>query len=144
MPSVIPRRLILLERAIVLFVNNHQAQLRSRRKNGTASPDNHVNVPRRDLLPIPMSLRVRQLTMQHGDSRKPAAETLPRLWGQADFRDQHNRLFTAGDDLFYRLQINLGLPTTRYTMQQNRARLGSFDCLKYRTQTLGLLGTQDK
>ena len=100
--GVITRHGLLLERAFMLLVNDDEPQPPRRREDRRAGAHDHFHLTRRDALPVPMTLDVAQMTVQHGHPIKPPAEPADRLRSEADLGNQHDRLAAPGHDLLDR------------------------------------------
>ena len=100
--GMIPRHGLLLERAFMFLVNDDQPQPPRRREDRRAGAHDHFHLARRDALPVPMTLDVAQMAVQHGHPIKPPAEPADRLRSEADLGNQHDRLAAPGHDLLDR------------------------------------------
>src|SRR5262245_61244656 len=117
---MIPRRLALFERRVMLFIDHNQSEIGRRRKNSAASPDNDLHLTASNLLPMPMPLRIRQMRMQNRHLAEPRLEPRPRLRRQANLRHQHNRLPSITNHFIDRADVNLSLATAGDAMHEDR------------------------
>ena len=69
---------------------------------------------------MPMAIDVAEMTVQYRDFVKTRFEPLARLWRQANFRHQHNRLSPQAHDLFDGLNIDLRLAASCHAMHKKR------------------------
>ena len=88
-----------LNDTFVLFVEHDQTQMRHRSKHRAAGADDHLHFAAGDSFPMPMPLRVAQMTVQHGHAIEPGAKPFLGLRREADFRHQHDRLPAVADRL---------------------------------------------
>ncbi len=136
---MITRRRILLERGLVLFINDDQTKMRAGGEDRAAGSHNNLHPPLGNLLPMPVTFGVPQMTVQDGHRRKPALKTPDRLRSQTDFRHQHDRLPPITDDLTNGLDIDFRFAAARYTMQQQRAMFTAPQCRVNNVQRSGLI-----
>src|SRR5262249_11478727 len=118
--SVIARSRVLLERRLVLFVDDDQTQMRSRCEHGTAGAHDHLHPPLCNLLPMPMPFGVRQMAVQHGDRRKAAAEAANGLRRETDLWDKNDCLPPVAHHLPDGPDVYFCLAASRDAMQQKR------------------------
>ena len=117
--GVISRIAILFECALVFFIEHNQTQLRHRRKYRAASANHHLHFAAGDSLPMPVALRVAQMTVQHRHPIEPGAKAFLGLGGEADFRHQHDRLPAIAHRLLNGLNVNLSFATAGHTVNEN-------------------------
>ena len=115
--SMVTRGRRLFERGLVFLVQHDQTQVRSRGKDGTSGADDHLHLAGGNPLPVPMSLGIAQMAMQHGDRVESTAKTLAGLRRQADFRHEHDRLTSKAHHLLNRLNVNFCLAATSNPVQ---------------------------
>ncbi len=104
----------------MLLVDHDQAEMGCGSKNGTPRTDDHLDVARGNLLPMPMPFGRCQVTVQHRHAVETRLKTGTRLRGQADLRYQDNRLTTVLNHLVDRPNIDFRLPAARHPMDHNR------------------------
>ena len=80
--------------------------------------------PAGDPLPMPVTFRITQVTVKHGDRVEPSAKSTNRLRRQADLRHKHNRLPPVTHDLLNGSNIDLRLTTPGHAMQEERLVVG--------------------
>src|SRR5947209_4569686 len=97
---------LLLERRFMFLVEYDQPQVRRRGEYGTPRADDHLHLAPCDSLPMPVPLRLAQMTVQHGDVIEAGAEPLAGLRSEADFGHEHNRLPPKPYDLLNRLDVD--------------------------------------
>ena len=120
---------MLLVAAVVLFVDDDEAQPFEWREHGTASADDHTDAAFAGIAPSGQPFAVRQRRVQHGQSAAEAGpEPVDQLGRQANFGHQHQPLLAAGQHVFQQAQVHLGLAATGDAFQQEgmepRARGG--------------------
>ena len=71
--AVIPRCLLLLVRAIVLFIDDDQANLRQRREDGRTRADDDIDLSAVNPVPLIVALAVRQSAVLNGHARTERA-----------------------------------------------------------------------
>ncbi len=118
--GVIPRGRLLLERALVLLVQDDQAQVRRWGEDRAAGPDHHRRPARGDPLPVPMPLGVAQMAVQDRHLAETQTKPLDRLRREADLRHQDNRLPPVADHFGDRLNIDLGLAAAGHAVDEDR------------------------
>ena len=118
---VIPRHLILLIACVMLFIDDDQSELpiSNRRKHGTARAHHQAHVPRRHQVPMLISLRGSESTMQDGDAllREACHQSAAGLRCQTDLRHQHQRRASRGQGALNEPHVHLGLAGTGDTKQ---------------------------
>ena len=127
--GVVARGFVLFERAVVLFVQYDQAEIGRRCKNRAASADDDLDIAGGNLLPVPGPLGGGQMRMQYRDAIKPGAESLPRLRGQADFGNQHDRLPTKLNHFLNRANVDFGFAAAGDPVHQESSMRVRFDVL---------------
>src|SRR5262245_17670895 len=95
---MVARRRILLERRLMLLVDDDQAELPRRGEDGAASADDHLDLPGGNAPPVRAALGVAEVAVQHRHFAKSATEPRDRLRRQADLRNQDQRLLALLDD----------------------------------------------
>ena len=117
--GVVARRGLLLESRLVLLIQDHQAQVRHRGEDRTASADDHLHLAVGNPLPLPMPFGVAEVAVQHGHPLEPRAEPLQGLRREADFRDQHDRLPAETDHLLDGLDVDFRLAAAGNPVDQD-------------------------
>ena len=141
---MVSRHGLLLERALVLLVDDDQPELPRRCENGRPDADDDLDLARGDALPVPMPFGVAEVAVEDGDPGEPATEPSDRLRRQADLGDQHDRLPSPRHDPLDRRKVDLGLAAAGHSVDQER---GEAARLQYRLdprQNRRLLGGQDQ
>ena len=118
--GVVAQAVLLLERAIVLFVHHNQPQLRQRGEHrqpganhqpGAAFPGGQPGLRARAVGQIAVQANRRRV-------RKTRAKARLQLRGEVDFRHQHQRLAAGGQRLGNPLQIHFGFAAAGDAVQQ--------------------------
>ena len=118
----IAKAFLLLERGVVLFVDDDQAGPQQRAEDGRARADDDRAVPSRALRHAASRSDVVQPRVQHGERRVEARpEARDQLRGERDLGHQHERLFAALQNGGDRVQIDLGLAAAGHAVQQMRS-----------------------
>src|SRR5262249_49476348 len=118
--SVVSRRRFLLERVLVLLVDDNEAEFARRREDSTACPDDDLNVPGRDPPPVSAAFGVGEVAVQDGDVPAAALEARDRLRRERDLRNEDDRFLPLLHRLLDSSEINLRLSAARHAMQQER------------------------
>ena len=82
----------------MFLIDNHQSQIRDRRKNRRPGTQNHLGRTLSNPKPILQPLRSGQLAVQDGHVLRTEAVLKPllHLHGQSDFRHQHDGTSALG------------------------------------------------
>ena len=121
---MVTRRRFLLEAALVLLVDDDQAESVRWSEDGTAGADDDLHLPRGDAPPVAAALGVAEMTVQHGDIAAAAAEPLHRLRSQADLRHQDQRLLPLLDGLLDGAEVDFRLAAAGDAVQQESVETG--------------------
>ena len=84
---------------LVLFIDHDESEVRSRREDSTAGSNDDFDVTASNLLPLPMSLRIAHVAVEHGDRIESAAKAPNRLRRQTDFRYKYDCLSAVANHL---------------------------------------------
>ena len=99
----------LLVAAVVLFVDDDQAQFIERQEQRRARADHQIDFAQLHTPPRVIAFIHRQLAMPHRNAIREARGEAPNgLRGQGDFRDEHDRLFALSQHFIHRAQIDFG------------------------------------
>src|SRR5438128_9615605 len=74
--GMISRRVLLLERVLVLLVDDDEAEVPCRREHGAASADDDLDLAARDTPPVGATFRRQQMAVQYRDLAAPPAKPL--------------------------------------------------------------------
>ena len=118
----VAQAVLLLEGCVVLFVDDHHAQVGERREHRRARADQDAMDAARALQPDVEPLRVRERGVQRGGGPEALPKARRGLRRQGDFRHQHQRLFAALQDFGDDAQIDLGLAAAGDAVEQVRGR----------------------
>ena len=136
-PGVVAQTLLLLERQVMLLVDDDQPRPCQRCEDRRASADHDAGLTVARCHPGIQTFAVIQTRMQdhHGDA-EASLEAFQSLRGQADFRYQHQHLAACAEAMLDGLQVDLGLAAAGHPVEQpgGEARL----CF-YSVQCGGLL-----
>ncbi len=91
-PRGISEPILLLERAVVFFVDHDQSKLCERHEDRAARADQYTNVSVATLQPRLCALAFGETGVIHRGAPEPMRESFERLRSQRDFGDQHQRL----------------------------------------------------
>ena len=117
--GVIAQPLLLLERQVVLLIDNDQPRLGQRGKDRRAGTDDNAGfaITRGD--PGVQPLAVIQPGMQnHHRDTEALLKAFHGLRGQANFGNQYQCLASGGQATFNGLQVDFGLATAGYPVEQ--------------------------
>ena len=134
---------VLLVAGFVLLIDDDQAELRQRGKDGRAGADDHIGQSFADLLPLGVALRGREATVHHGDPRETAAEPLDGLGGQGDFGQQDDGAFAGGDGPLDRADIDLRFAAVGDAVEQRDAEGLRVDAADDLVEGLALVVVED-
>ncbi len=117
--AVIPRRLVLLVRGVVLLIDDDQAGRGERRKYRGPRADHDVDIAPPDAVPLIVSFAVRQPAVLNGN-RRPEARAKERrhLRRQRDFRNEHQHAASALPDGVSEPQVDLGLAAAGHAVDE--------------------------
>ena len=121
-PGVEPRRLLVLEAGLLLFVDDDQAEFRARREHRASRPDDDPLFASGKRRPGERPLHTRQAAVDHGHVLESAGQTVDELGRERDFRDQENRLLATGEHIADRTNVNFGLAAAADAEQQHGAK----------------------
>ena len=112
---------LLLERAVVLLVDDDQARPRERAEHSGARADDDAGAALAGTAPRRQPFAVAQVRVQHRQRRVEArAKACDQLRRERDLGHEHQRLLAARDDGGDRAQIDLGLAAAGHAIQQMR------------------------
>ncbi len=123
--GVIARLRILLERRIMLFVDNDQAQSWHGSKDSAARADHHGCVAGGNTAPLMVTFYGTHMAVQAGDVAKTLGEAMTRLRCEADFGYQHDRATSVRDHFVDGLHVDFGFAAAGDSVQQDRFLLAS-------------------
>jgi hypothetical protein len=110
--SRVTQALLLLERMIVLFVHDNQAEIWHRRKYSGTSTDDELRASGACTTPGSQSICITKTGVQHGWSdAKARLQTGDELWCEADLRHENEYLLASVDDVSHELQIDFRFTT---------------------------------
>ena len=119
---VVPWIRFLLERGVVLLIDDDQPEVVDRGEDCGAGPDDDTGLAARDSLALVTSLRLAERGMENRNTPSEAcAEPAYRLRGKGDLRHQHDRASTTLEGSGARLKIDLGLPASRRAVKEEMA-----------------------
>jgi hypothetical protein len=107
----------------MLFIDHDQSQIVQRGEKGGTGTNHHLGPAFTDLMPRFPPLRHGLTTMQNAQPDPPTRQTPPEaghsLRSQGNFGHQNNGVAPLFEHRIQGLQINLRLPTSRDTLQQD-------------------------
>ena len=114
------RWVLLLERSLVLLVDDNESQVLEWQEDGTSCTKNDiVGMPRHLLLPYLDSLRITILRVVDAQSvAKDTVQSLHDLDREGDFWQEIEHLLMLIESLFDEMDIHLGLATGGNAMQE--------------------------
>ena len=116
---VVPRRDLALVAALVLLVDDDEAEPFNRRKHGAAGANHDLCPPEPNAPPLIEPFAGAQPAVQNRDIiRKPRPEPADRLRRERDFRHQHDRLLAGADAALNTAHIDLGFSASGHAVQQ--------------------------
>ena len=121
-PRVVPRIRLLLERGVVLLVDDDEPEAVDRREDRGTRPDHDRRAAGRDALALVAPLGVGQRRVQHRHAvAETRAEPSDRLRRQGDLGHEDDDSAFAFERRRGRLQVHLGLPASGRPVQQHVA-----------------------
>ena len=112
----------LLEGAIVLFVEHHQAQFAERQEQRGAGAYHHTRLPREHRAPGAGTLGRAHLGMPLGrPCPEPFREAIEKAVGERDFGQEDQRLPAGAQRVRHRLEKHLGLAAAGHPVEQRHA-----------------------
>ncbi len=119
---VVAHALLLLERSVVLFVDDHHADPGQRREHRRPRADHDAGLAARDgpLSHAPLDVAERAVQHHYTPGEAPA-EARGQLRRERDLRHQHQRLPSERQRLRDRLQVDLGLARPGHAVQHEGA-----------------------
>ena len=124
----------------MFLVQHDQTEMRRRGEDCTASADDDLDFAASDSSPMFVTLDVAQMAVQYGHTIESAAEAPDRLWRKADFGHEQNRLATEADDVFDRLNVDLGFAAAGDAVDDDRLMLLGGERAADCAQCLNLVG----
>jgi hypothetical protein len=121
--SMVSRDSLLFKGRLVLFIEDHQTELRDWCKDGAARPYDNLNIATGDTPPLKMPLWSAHVGVEDRDTTESIFESASGLRCQTDFRHEDDRLTTETDRPLDRLHVDFGLTTPRHTVQEYRRML---------------------
>ena len=126
--GMVARRLFLLVRRIVLFVDDDQREIGDRREDSRTRAHDHARFAALDAMPLLRALFVGERGMQ---DRNFVAEDLMQIGGnggrEADFRNQKNGGAARFKHRAHAGEINRRLARARYAVQKHAGKLSRVD-----------------
>ena len=120
---VVDDAVLLLVGALVLFVDDDQAEIGEGQEQSRARADDDARFAARHGAPQPLALAGRDRRVPLGRPRAEAGgETVEELRRQRDLRQQHQRLPPGAQGRGDRLEIDFGLARAGDAFEQDRAR----------------------
>ena len=108
--GAVARAFVLLVAAVVLFVDNHQAEGAHGGEDGRARADDHLRFAAADAVPLVVALAIAQGAVEDGDDLAEAGgEAVDRLGGEGDLRHQDDGRAALGEGGGDGLHVDLGL-----------------------------------
>ena len=127
---VIARHFFLLVRRILLFVHNHQRQIRDRREHCRARADHHARLSALDAMPLLGALLVGQARVQNGHFFPEQLMQIGRhCRRQPDFRHQQDRRAPRFQHGSHGGEINRRLARAGDPVQQHAGKLAGVHLL---------------
>jgi hypothetical protein len=116
----VARAFLLLERGVVLLVDDDQAQARQRRKDRQPRAQHQVGLAQVGQQPVAQPLRRGQAAVQADQhaARKALGKARFELRREVDLRHQHQHLLPGGQRILGGVQIDLGLAAAGDAVQQ--------------------------
>ena len=124
---VVARRAVLLERRLVLFVEDDEAEVLQRREQRRTRADCDARLALQQALPLAAALRVGEAAVQHRDIGETRREATDRLRRQRDLGHEHDAGAAARADFFEDAKVDLGLAAAGDAVQQERAMHARLD-----------------
>jgi hypothetical protein len=120
----IAQPLLLLERGVVLFVDDHETEARHGPEHREPRAEHDPGIAGCCRQPRRSPRDLFQPAMHHDNAslRECAADPPFQLRSQADLGNQHQRLCPSFEHARNQLQVDLGLPAACHTMQQESAK----------------------
>ena len=120
--AVVADAVLLLERRIVLFVDDDEREPGQRREDREPRAQDEVGLARRGRAPVAQPLARRKAAVQRHRSAagQRARDALLELRGQIDLGHEDQRLSAGGNALGGRGEIDLGLAASGDALQQER------------------------
>ena len=114
------RWVLLLERVLVLLVNDDESQFLERQEDGTSrSQDYIIGMTRKLLLPDFHTLRITVFRMEYAEPvAKHLVQSLHNLNGEGDFGQQIKHLLMFLDGFSDKMDVDFSLSTRSHTMQK--------------------------
>ena len=117
---VIDDALLLLVGALVLLIDDDEAEVGERQKERRARADNHGRLAACRRRPDAFALTLGQARMPFGRPCPEArGEAVEKLRGQRDLRQEHKRLALLSQGFRDRLEIDFGLARSRHALEQS-------------------------
>ena len=140
---VVDDAVLLFVGALVLLVDDDEAEVRERQKQRRARADDDARLSACRRRPGSFTLALGQPGMPFG---RPGAETrgkpVEKLRGQRDFRQQHESLAPLPQDFGDGLEINLRLARSRHAFEQGRRERAISDALSEIVGRGALIGVE--
>ncbi len=116
---VVARLVFLLERGVLLLVDDDDAETGDRREHRRAGADDHADLAARRRAPDDRALGAGDPRMEHRDGvPEPPAEPRDGLRNEGDLGDEHDRAPAAGERLLDDAQIDLRFSAPRDAVEQ--------------------------
>ena len=116
--GMIARRFFLFVRTVVSFIDDDEAEMLRRRKDGRTGSDADVAFSAEHAEPVVFPFALRELAVHDDDVVSKAADKLPYdLAGQGDFRHEDDDLLSLPQYVFGQLHIHFGLAAPRNAVQ---------------------------
>ena len=123
----VARSLVLLIRALVLFVDYDQPHVRQRCEQGAAGAHHHAGPAAANKVPLIEALSRAHTRMEHGHHVAEApAEARHGLRGKRDFRNQHDGGASLGEHPLDGLQVHFRLTRPGYPVHHHDAAVACF------------------
>ena len=92
----------------MLLVEHDQSQVRRRREDRAAGPDDDFHVAAGNPLPMLVPLDIAHVAVQHGHAVEPGAKPAHGLRRETDFGHEQNRLPAEAHDFLNGLHVDFG------------------------------------
>ena len=111
---------LLFKGRLVFLIDDDQSQVARGREDRAPGADDDLHAPGGDFSPVPGPVGVLQVAMEDRDVAIPPLEGANGLRRQADFRDQHQRLFALAHHFADSAQVQLRFAAAGDPVQKDR------------------------
>ena len=106
----------------MFLIHDNKSEIRNKCEYSRPCPDNNISLPFFYPLPLLVSLRRCQSTVQYRQILKSFAETLNGLRGKCDLRQKDNGFFAQFQHCLYSTNIKFGLAAVGYSVKQTYSK----------------------